>query len=57
MSSNATAAHSVSCDDSRRFDVAVVGGGIVGVATARELIMRHPNMKIAVVEKEERLGE
>ena len=58
MSSNATAVHdSVSCDDCRRFDVAVVGGGIVGVATARELIMRHPNMKIAVVEKEEGLGE
>jgi len=30
----------------------IVGGGIVGCATAREMIMRHPNMKIAIVEKE-----
>ena len=35
----------------------VVGGGIVGLATARELIMRHPTLSFAVVEKEKELGK
>ena len=34
----------------------VVGGGIVGMATAREIALRHPRMSIAVLEKENRLG-
>ncbi|KAI7907832.1 FAD dependent oxidoreductase [Cokeromyces recurvatus] len=34
------------------FDVAVVGGGIVGLATARELIRRYPTMKVVLLEKE-----
>lgn len=38
------------------FDVVVVGGGIVGVASARELLCRHPTLKVAVVEKENRLA-
>ena len=38
------------------FDVAVVGGGIVGLATAQELICRHPNLKFAVLEKEKQLS-
>ena len=33
-----------------------VGGGIVGMATAREIALRHPRMSIAVLEKENRLG-
>lgn len=33
-----------------------MGGGIVGVATAREIINRYPKMKIAIVEKESRLA-
>jgi len=36
----------------RKFDVVIVGGGIVGVASARELLCRHPTLKVAVVEKE-----
>lgn len=39
-----------------RFDVVVVGGGIVGAASAREILMRHPTWKVAVVEKENRLA-
>ena len=35
----------------------VVGGGIVGLSTARELIIRHPTLKFAVVEKENELCE
>ncbi len=35
------------------YDVAVVGGGIVGLATTRELLLRHPSLRIANVEKED----
>ncbi|TAM76709.1 L-2-hydroxyglutarate oxidase [bacterium] len=38
------------------YDIAIVGGGIVGLATARELGMRHPSRKIAVFEKERELA-
>ena len=38
------------------YDVVIVGGGIVGMATAQELITRHPNLSFAVVEKEPELG-
>lgn len=41
----------------KEYDVAIVGGGIVGVATARELIRRHPKLKFAIIEKENKLGE
>lgn len=34
------------------YDVVVVGAGIVGLATARELHARYPNQRIAVVDKE-----
>lgn len=33
-------------------DVAIVGGGIVGLATAREIVTRFPSAKVVVVEKE-----
>src|ERR1700681_1305496 len=35
------------------YDIAVVGGGIVGLATTRELLLRHPNLRLANVEKED----
>jgi L-2-hydroxyglutarate oxidase LhgO len=35
------------------YDVAVVGGGIVGLATTRELLVRFPHLKIANLEKED----
>src|SRR5262245_20508034 len=37
---------------SERFDVAVVGAGIVGLAVARELMSRHPHGSVAVLERE-----
>ncbi|MDX6727671.1 MAG: (S)-2-hydroxyglutarate dehydrogenase [Baekduia sp.] len=37
-------------------DVAVVGGGILGLATARELQRRHPGARIVVLEREDGLG-
>lgn len=36
--------------------MAVVGGGIVGLATARELILRHPALRFILLEKEKELG-
>lgn len=41
---------------SSTYDVAVVGGGIVGLATARELILRHPSLSFILLEKEKELG-
>ncbi|KAG5857836.1 L-2-hydroxyglutarate dehydrogenase, mitochondrial [Anguilla rostrata] len=38
------------------YDVAIVGGGIVGLATARELVLRHPTLSFAVLEKEKELA-
>jgi 2-hydroxyglutarate dehydrogenase len=39
-----------------RCDVAVVGGGIVGLAVARELARRHPRASVCVLEREGKLG-
>ena len=38
------------------YDVIVVGGGIVGLATAREILLRHPQKRIALLEKEREIG-
>jgi L-2-hydroxyglutarate oxidase LhgO len=35
-----------------RYDVAIVGGGIVGLATARALTERVPHARVAILEKE-----
>lgn len=35
-----------------RYDLAVVGGGIVGLATAREFLKREPGLRIVILEKE-----
>ncbi|THD20779.1 Mitochondrial L-2-hydroxyglutarate dehydrogenase [Fasciola hepatica] len=37
-------------------DVVIVGGGIIGLATARELLIRHPGMRAKVLEKESQLA-
>ena len=34
------------------YDIAVVGGGIVGLATSRELLQRYPRLRLANLEKE-----
>jgi L-2-hydroxyglutarate oxidase len=41
---------------SESFDVAVIGGGIVGLAVGREITRRFPRMRLVVLEKEERVG-
>ncbi|XP_066200213.1 L-2-hydroxyglutarate dehydrogenase, mitochondrial isoform X3 [Saccopteryx leptura] len=40
----------------RAFDVVIIGGGIVGLASARALILRHPALSIGVLEKEKDLA-
>lgn len=37
--------------------MAIIGGGIVGLATGRELLRRHPHLKLVVLEKETMLGQ
>jgi L-2-hydroxyglutarate oxidase LhgO len=37
-------------------DIAVVGGGVVGLAVARELLLRLPKLRLAVLEKEDDVG-
>ena len=39
------------------YDMVIIGGGIVGAATARELQTRYPMLKCAIVEKEDGFGE
>ena len=39
-----------------RLDFAVVGGGLIGLATARALLDRRPGARLAVFEKEPELG-
>ncbi len=39
-----------------RYDLVVIGGGIVGLATAYQLLLRKPSSSLAVVEKEPELA-
>ena len=40
-----------------KFDIAVIGGGIVGAATLYKLQLKYPNLKIALFEKEALLAD
>ncbi len=42
--------------DSRTVDVAIVGGGIVGLATARHLLQDRPGLRLVVLEREPELA-
>lgn len=41
---------------SNPFDLAVIGGGIVGLATAMKIAEKYPRVKLLVLEKEDRLA-
>ena len=40
----------------RECDIAIVGGGILGMAVARELLERRPGARLCVFEQEDRIG-
>ena len=42
--------------ESKIFDITIVGGGIVGLASAFKLQQKYPNLSIAVLEKEDKLA-
>lgn len=42
--------------DSTTFDIAIVGGGIVGLSTGYRLLLAYPGTKLVLLEKEERLA-
>jgi len=46
----------MSTDPAERCEIAVVGGGIVGLAVARELGRRKPGASVAVLEREQEIG-
>ena len=50
MNGTSAAAPAAACD------LAVVGGGILGLAVARELLRRRPGARLRVLEGEERIG-
>ena len=39
------------------FDIGIVGGGIVGLATAYQLSQKFPKLSVAVIEKESSLAQ
>ena len=39
------------------FDIGIIGGGIVGLATAYQLLQRFPRLSVAVIEKESSLAK
>ena len=39
-----------------RYDLIVIGGGIVGLATAYQLLLRKPDLRLCLLEKESELG-
>ena len=42
--------------ESQEYDIAIVGGGIIGLSTAMHLMERFPRLRVAVVEKENELA-
>lgn len=42
--------------ESSQYDIAIIGGGILGLSTAMQLLERAPHWRVAVVEKEDQLA-
>lgn len=43
-------------ENNKIYDITIVGGGIVGAATAYKIQLKHPDLKILLVEKEDNLA-
>lgn len=43
-------------ENKKKYDIAIIGGGIVGVATAYKLQLKYPSKRILVLEKEKHLA-
>src|SRR5689334_20665253 len=39
------------------FDLAVIGGGIIGLSTAYQFTRRYPDLRVVVLEKEQHVAE
>ena len=39
------------------YDVVIIGGGIVGLATGHMLLKNNPRLRLAVLEKEAKVGQ
>ena len=39
------------------YDIAIIGGGIVGAATFYKIQKQNPNLKIVLIEKEDKLAD
>lgn len=38
------------------FDIVIIGGGIVGLASAYKIMLKHPEISVAVLEKEDKIA-
>jgi L-2-hydroxyglutarate oxidase LhgO len=38
------------------YDIAIIGGGIVGLAAGMELLVRYPSLRLVILEKEQKLA-
>ncbi len=41
----------------RQWDIAIIGGGIIGLASALELLTRLPTVRLVIVEKEQGIAQ
>ena len=41
----------------QNYDIAIIGGGILGLATAMRLTQDFPHYKVVVIEKEDKIAE
>ncbi len=44
-------------ENKKIYDITIVGGGIVGAATAYKIQLKFPNLKILLIEKEDKLAD
>jgi len=53
---NSTAHRTTTPEATDTFDIVIIGGGIVGLATALSLSQRHPQLALALIEKEDHVA-